>query len=99
MARLDLHRNLGGRGYILDIQAEIMRGLNSRVVIPVLPLDQAPPPAGRLNPRIRLKGIEHVLITQYMTAVPMADLGEVVASLADRETEIVGAVDLLITGV
>lgn len=99
MARLDLHRNLGGPGYLLDIQSEIMRRFSSRVVIPVLPFDQAPPPAGRLNPRISLQGIEHVLITQYMTAVSISDLGEVVMSLCDRDTEIVGAVDLLITGV
>lgn len=99
MARLDLHRNLERGGYLLDVQADIMRGLNSRMVIPVLALDQAPPPAGRLNPLLTVDGTPHSLVTQYMSAVSIKLLGDVVASFQNRDTEIIAAIDLLISGI
>ena len=76
-----------------------MRGLNSRMVIPVLALDQAPPPAGRLNPLVTVDGISHSLVTQYMSAISVKLLGDVVASFPTRDTEIIAAIDLLISGV
>jgi len=99
MARLDLHHNRGGDGYLLDIQADIMRGLSSRIVIPVLALDKAPPPAGKLNPLVTLEGQVHSAVTQYMTAVPEKLLGDIVASLESRATEITNAIDLLLSGI
>ena len=99
MARLDLHRNREGSFYLLDVQADILRGLSSRLVIPVLPLDQAPPIAGKLNPMVTIEGVRHSLVTQHMTAVSGKLLGEVVASLVNRDNEIAGAIDLLISGI
>jgi len=99
MARMDLHRNLGGNGYLLDIQADLLRSFNSRVVLPVLSLYQAPPLAGRLNPLVVIDGAEHSVVTQHMAAVSIRLLGETVMSMASRETEITGAIDLLISGI
>jgi len=99
MARLDLHRNRDGSGYLLDVQADILRTLSSRIVIPVLSLDRAPPPAGRLNPLVTIEGMPHSVVTQYMAAVSLKLLGDVVLSLESRDTDITGAIDLLISGV
>jgi len=99
MARLDLHRNQGGNGYLLDVQADILRDLKSRIVIPLLPLTEAPPPAGRLNPLVTVDGVIHSAVTQHMAAVSIGLLGEVVGSLAGRDTEVTGAIDLLISGI
>ncbi len=99
MAHLDLHINRASKGYLLDVQADILRGLGSRLVIPVLPLAEAPPLAGRLNPVVTVEGVEHSLVTQHMAAVSAKLLGEVVTSLASRDIEITGAIDLLISGI
>jgi hypothetical protein len=45
MPRFDIHRRLDGSGYLLDLQANILRGLNTRFVAPLLPPNEAPQPA------------------------------------------------------
>ncbi len=99
MARLDLHRNRDGEGYLLDVQADILRGLNSRLVIPVIPLHRAPPLAGKLNPLVMVEDLQHSLVTQHMAAVSAKLLGDVVISLANRDNEVTRAIDLLISGI
>jgi toxin CcdB len=50
MARFEVFANPGGAGYVLDVQADVLSELNTRIVAPLLPLTQAPVPADRLNP-------------------------------------------------
>jgi toxin CcdB len=41
MARFDVHRNKAGVAdvpYLLDIQSDLLQGLRSRVVVPLVPL-------------------------------------------------------------
>lgn len=99
MARHDVHRRVGGGGYLLDCQADLLNGLNTRFVVPLLPQDAAPRPAARLNPVFTIEGAPHVMVTQYAAAVELRELGEKVVSLADRGHDIQNALDLLLTGV
>jgi toxin CcdB len=57
MARFDVYRNAGGTGYLLDVQSDLLRGFNTRVVVPLLPLTEFPKPAKRLNPVFEVEGI------------------------------------------
>lgn len=98
MARYNVYPNPGGDGYLLDVQAEIHSLLNTRIVVPLLPLRVAPTPARTLNPLFELNGETHSMVTQYMAAVPVAMLKGRVASVEDRRTEIVAALDLLMQG-
>ncbi|MFT0531418.1 CcdB family protein [Castellaniella hirudinis] len=50
MGRYDVYPNPSDSGYLLDVQADILQPLNTRVVIPLLPLNKAPTPAKILNP-------------------------------------------------
>ena len=47
MARFDVYARPAGAGYVLDVQADILNGLNTRIVVPLLPLSEAPIPAKR----------------------------------------------------
>lgn len=38
MARFDVYLT-SSSGYLLDVQADLLAGLNTRVVVPLLPLD------------------------------------------------------------
>lgn len=98
MSRYNVYPNPGGEGYLLDIQAEIHSLLNTRVVIPLLPLQIAPTPARTLNPLFELNGETCSMVTQYMAAMPLALLKGKIASVEDRRTEIVAAIDLLMQG-
>ncbi len=97
MARFDVFRNPDG-GYLLDIQAGLLDHLNTRVVVPLLPLAVAPTPARILNPVFSVDDDEVVMATQFMAAVPANLLRTPVATLAARRDEIVAAIDLLMQG-
>ena len=98
MAGYGVYLNPEGVGYLLDVQAEINSHFNTRVVIPLLPMDVAPKPARTLNPLFELNGDLYSLVTQYMAALPVKALKDKVFSLEDRRDEIVAAIDLLLQG-
>ena len=99
MARFDVYRRRGAAGYLLDCQSDLLAGLNTRFVVPLLSVEEAPPPAARLNPVLTVEGVGQVMVTQFAAAVMKTELGERVASQAEHADRIVGALDVLITGV
>ena len=98
MAKFDVYRNAEAVGYLLDCQANLLASLNTRLVVPLLPLDAAPTPAGRLNPVFDIAGIKHSMVTQFAAAVPVNLLREKVASLGPDEIAIGNAIDMLLAG-
>lgn len=98
MARFDVFKNPDGAGCLLDIQADLLSHLNTRVVVPLLPLSRAPQPARTLNPGFEISGETLVMVTQFMAAIPANLLRTPVASLGARRDEIVAAIDLLMQG-
>ncbi|MEI2806090.1 CcdB family protein [Albidovulum sp.] len=98
MARYDVYRAPEGAGWWLDVQAEVLDMLSTRVVVPLLPGGQAPAPAKRLNPVFEVEGSRAVMVTQYLAAVPLRMLGRPVGSLADRADEIGAAVGMVFLG-
>lgn len=99
MARFAVHRMAGSGLLVMDCQADILAGLNTRVVVPLLPLVEAPKPARNLNPVFEFEGASHVLVAQQLSAVERRELGRQVGSLAAHEREILNALDFLLTGV
>jgi toxin CcdB len=98
MARFDVYASPDGAGYLLDVQADVLSGLTTRVVIPLMPSDRAPVPATRLNPVFDVDGASCVLVTQFLAAVPGTILRKPVATLTDQSAEISNAVDMLLVG-
>lgn len=98
MARFDLYRTPEVSGYLLDVQADALSHLNTRMVIPLLRPPHAPQPARILNPVFNLDGTAHVLATQYMAAIESRHLKSAAGSLADHRHEITQAIDLLLQG-
>lgn len=98
MARFDVHAAPDGEGFLLDTQANLLSRLNTRVVLPLLPKDRAPAAADRPNPRFEIDGQSVVMVTQFMAAVPVAELHGPVASLEHRREEVLAAIDFLHQG-
>lgn len=98
MARFDFYANPGGKGFLLDVQSNLMSGLNTRVVVPLMPRRAAPKPAGRLNPVFQIDGKAFVMVTQFLAAIPMSALKEKGGSLAHRDIEIGDALDMIFVG-
>lgn len=98
MPRFDVFQNQAGSGYLLVVQSDLLSGLNTRVVVPMLPRSSAPSPAQRLNTIFEVEGQEVLMATQFMAAVPEGELTVGAGSLAERQHEISSALDMLFWG-
>jgi len=104
MARGEVCENRG-RGakaapYLLDLQADVLSGLTTRVAAPVLPARQVPTGLARLHLPIEIDGEAHLAAVHLLAAVPRAELGRVRATLDDRYHEVMNdAIDLLFAGI
>jgi len=102
MPRFDIYPmpGEGGRGYILDVQADLLTQLVTRVVVPLLPLDDFNRLTIRdLNPILEINGVRHIMVTQAIATVPLKDLQSAIMSLADKHILLTRALDILLTGI
>lgn len=99
MARFEVYNNEGGAGYLLDVQSDLLSGLNTRMVVPLLPKASAPLPAQRLNPVFEIEGQMVMMATQFMAAVPQAELRDRVGTLQEQQQSVTAALDMLFYGV
>ncbi|MFW7268253.1 CcdB family protein [Gluconacetobacter sp. Hr-1-5] len=100
MARLDVYPMPGeGRtGYVVDVQAELLSGLATRMVVPLMPVSDAPPPISELNPVIEIGKLPHVLLTQALASIPVSELRRPVCSIDGHHDAITRALDMLFVG-
>lgn len=98
MARFELYRNSDQGGYLLDVQSDLLSDLNTRVVVPLMPLDCAPRPATILNPVFDIHEIPHVMVTQFLSAVPISLLFRPAGSLVRQSDVVTRALDFLHQG-
>lgn len=98
MARFAVHAEPDSDSFLLDVQADAMEHLNTRMVVPLLPARRAPRPAKTLNPVFRIGTVDYMMVTQFMAAVPRRILKQSPLSLAQQRGEIIAAIDLLFQG-
>jgi toxin CcdB len=98
MARYDVYVQKNGSGYLLDVQSDLLEGLNNRIVVPLLPLDAAPKAAKRLNPVFGIEDKSYVMMTQFMAAVPVTILKTPIMNLSGNSDAISNALDMIFYG-
>ena len=84
---------------MLDIQADLLPSLATRLIVPLVPAAESGPPVRRLNPVFHIGSRNFVMATAEMAAIPHKFIGERVASLSGQSSEILAAVDCLISGI
>lgn len=105
MARMDVYPNPHAKGdaavpFLLDVQSDVLSGLDSRVVIPLRRVDrfaQVGLPRN-LAPVFDIDGIPCFMETPKLAAVPARILRQPVTSLASRHHEVMAALDFLFHG-
>lgn len=98
MARFDVYRV--GDDLLLDVQADSLHYLKTRLVVPLFTTEQAPQPLiDTLNPIFKFGEQGLAMMTQYAAAVPEHDLGAAIGSLTSDDHAIGRALDMLLTGV
>ncbi|HYZ21338.1 MAG TPA: CcdB family protein [Rhodopila sp.] len=99
----DVHRNTDDRTgqipYLLDVQADLLDDLQTRVVVPLIRADTFGRRADRLHPVFEVEGTKVVMATHLIAAIRRHALGTAVASVRDQRDLIVNAIDVLWSGV
>jgi len=103
MAQFNLYRNANRQTqerypFLLNIQSDLLDALKTRLVIPAIKL-AGQKPITRLNPVFEYDQLQYLLLVQEMAAIPANNLGAKVTELEALRSEILAAVDLLITGI
>lgn len=103
MARFDVYANpdVGERALIpffLDVQNDCIKGLQTRVVVPLWSSDSLVTKVADLNPEFEVGGKRVVMDTPALGAVPVAVLKQFVGNLASPQLPIQNALDTLFGG-
>lgn len=98
MERFNVYENKYGSGYLLDVQTDLLSGLNTRVVVPLMTMSEAPKAAKYLNPVFELNEESLVMVTQFIAAVPESELKHPVGNLSEYHHDINTALDMIFSG-
>jgi toxin CcdB len=104
MARFSIYQNADDSTkttpYILDVQTDLLNGLNTRIVIPLRKSDryQNLSSAQDLMPSFAIQGKKFILDTPRMAAVPTKYLKKEIGSLRDQQHIVIAAIDRLFHG-
>jgi toxin CcdB len=98
MPRFDVYEHMAVP-LVMDVQADLLADLKTRVVIPLLPLAQAKKELlPRLKPVVKVNGKSYVLITTDISVLAVSQLGKLVGNAEDQRQVITEAVDFLLQG-
>jgi toxin CcdB len=104
MAQFDVYMNPSAATrklipYLLDVQADLLDTLATRVVVPLILAEEMGLAAKHLNPQFKIKGVAVVMSTAELAGVPNRSLGDKVTTLKSKRDEIIAALDILFTGI
>ena len=106
MAQFDVHRNTGplrdSIPYAVVVQSSLFDRYRRRMVVPLVRQSalagRVETTGSRMNPVFQIEGVDVVLHPLDMVSVPVNQLGEQVAPLAESGLAISDALDELLTG-
>ncbi|MEZ5743029.1 MAG: CcdB family protein [Sphingomonadaceae bacterium] len=98
MAHFDVHRLADGTR-VVDCQSDMHAYLTTRLVVPLATAEDGPAPINRLNPQLTVGEERLVFYADLASAMPVRELGPVIASVADQEYVVFGALDMLLNGI
>ena len=105
MAQFDVYRNPNPATrsripFLLDVQAELLDSLATRVVVPLCRPDVLGGKAAeRLNPEFEIEGRKVIMLTPELAGIPRKTLGERIGNLAAGRNSVIAALDLALTGI
>ena len=85
--------------FLLDVQSDLLSVLGTRVVVPLYrPNATGVQALSRLTPVVRFQGQSLVAMVPELAGIPQRELGPASGSLTEARSEILQAIDLLLTG-
>jgi len=100
MAQFDIYENINRYNnkdvpYFMDIQHEVLSAFSTRVVIPLVINEKE---TKIVNPEVEINGDKYIMLTTQMAGVPLNYFGKKVCSLEKKRSEIINAIDFVISG-
>jgi toxin CcdB len=84
---------------LLDIQNKLLDSLETRLVIPLIPLSKyESKPIKELMPIIAVNNKKYVVLTPLQAGIHKRLLGNLVSDVSTKRQEIISSIDFLITG-
>ena len=101
--QFDVYSNPSRRGaeerpYVVTVQCRLWDDVDTRVCVPLID-ERFIRPQGRLNPEFIVKGRKLYLHPIEIMSVPNRLLRQAVANLEEYRYQIIGALDLVFTGI
>ena len=98
MRQFGVHRLHGAR-LVVNLQSDLREGGATRVVAPVIPVDEITSQISDTDVRVVIDGDPHIIPMDLMTAVRTKTLDtEAIADLSVHHDAFIGAIDLIFTG-
>lgn len=99
MARFDIYPYSESVPFVMDVQGDLLSGLQTRVVIPLLPEAEAKKEVlAKLKPVISVNGENYILVTTDIGVLRTAELKKPVANAEAQRHCIMDAIDFLFQG-
>jgi toxin CcdB len=103
MAQFDVYENADSDSkgifpYLLDVQAQMLDNLPTRVVVPLMTRSAISKLIPVLNPLLKIEQTEVIMSTQQLVGINSGSLNKKICSLKDKRNVIIAALDLLFTG-
>ncbi len=100
MPRFDVYRNQDKQDselipFYLDVQSDHIKGLESRVVVPLIKAELFKQKTEDLHPEFEVEGQLVVMVTSGLGAVPQGLLRRPVANFSSKQLLIQNAIDAL----
>ena len=105
MAQFSVHKNINPNTkntypYLLDLQHNILAEINTRVVAPLISAKQLKNNSVKtLTPSVEIEGKAYIVLMPQLAGIAQKDLGAVAVDLSNIRSEIIAAIDLLVSGI
>jgi toxin CcdB len=102
VAQFTVYRNKSPRTraalpFLVDVQADLLEQLQTRVVIPLAKAaGLTKKPLSHVTPLLKFERESYVLMTPQLAGISCSDLGAAAGSLAAERQVILGAIDFLL---
>jgi len=100
--QFDIHRNADANSkhvpYLLDVQSDLLSGVPTRIVVPMVRAAIYGKAESRLCPLFEIEGVKVIMLTTDIAGVEKSEIGARVGSLAERRDDIRDALDFAFQG-
>lgn len=86
--------------YLLDVQSNLLNDLRTTIVIPLCPKSVATDAAiTKLCPIFEIDDEKYIALTQQLAGIDRQSLGKEICDLSHYRSEIVSALDFIVSGI